>query len=46
MSNFLFGFVKTGEMFGDVGYVNEQNGLAGCRLNMFCFDTSFRTVIN
>jgi len=32
MSNFLFGFVKTGKMFGAVCYLKEQNGLAGCRL--------------
>jgi len=32
MSNFLFGFVKTGKMFGSVCYVIEQNGLANCRL--------------
>jgi len=36
MSNFLFGFVKTGKMFGVVCYVKEQNGLAGCRL-WICF---------
>jgi len=36
MSNFLFGFVKTGKMFGAVLYVKEQNGLAGCRL-WICF---------
>jgi len=32
----LFGFVKTGKMFGAVCYVKEQNGLAGCRL-WICF---------
>jgi len=28
----LFGFVKTGLMFGAVCYVKERNDLAGCRL--------------
>jgi len=32
----LFGFVKTGKMFGAVCYVKEQNALAGCRL-WICF---------
>jgi len=32
MINFLFGFVKTGKMFGAVCYAKEKNGLAVCRL--------------